>query len=159
MSILVFANLVMHHLIFCRVLPYMASIDDPTANSPRAWNRRLLFTMNYTSGLHSQSVQSSIGIARIRNLRRGSDRDAEHKAVSESSEVMTKLTANSCIALCSSKNAVSNSSALQSNPFRRRDARQQPRSFAPGNQWLKSSLNSNSFAETVSEDFPLLQTQ
>jgi hypothetical protein len=72
---------------------------------------------------------------------------------------MTKLTANSCIALCSSKNAVSNSSALQSNPFRRRDARQQPRSFAPGNQWLKSSLNSNSFAETVSEDFPLLQTQ
>ena len=32
--------------------------------SPRVWNRRL-FTMNYTSGLHSQSVQSSIGIARM----------------------------------------------------------------------------------------------
>jgi len=33
----------------------MASIDDPTANSPRVWNRRS-FTKNYTSGLHSQSV-------------------------------------------------------------------------------------------------------
>ena len=158
MSILVFANLVRRHLIFCRVLPYMASIDDPAANSPRVWNRRS-FTTNYTSGLHSQSVQSSIGIARIGTFVAVVIETLEHKAVSESSEVMTKLTANSCIALCSSKNAVSNSSALQSNPSRRRDARQQSRSFAPGNQWLKSSLNSNSFAETVSDDFPVLHTQ
>jgi len=42
----------------------MASIDDPTANSPRVWNGRS-FTTSYMSGLHSQSVQSSIGIARI----------------------------------------------------------------------------------------------
>jgi hypothetical protein len=35
----------------------------------------------------------------------------EHKAILESSEVMTKHTANSCIAFCSSKNAVRNSSA------------------------------------------------
>jgi len=35
----------------------------------------------------------------------------EHKAISESSEVMTKLTANSCIDLCGSTNAVSISSA------------------------------------------------
>jgi hypothetical protein len=41
----------------------------------------------------------------------------EHKAVSESSEVMTKLTANSRIALCSSKNAVSISSARTMNRF------------------------------------------
>ena len=158
MSIGAFTNLVRRHLIFCRVLPYMASIDDPAANSPRVWNRRS-FTTNYTSGLHSQSVQLSIGIARIGTFVAVVIETPEHKAVSESSEVMTKLTANSCIALCSSKNAVSNSSALQSNPSRRRDARQQSRSFAPGNQWLKSSLNSNSFAETVSDDFPVLHTQ
>jgi len=48
---------------------------------------------------------------------------------------------------------------VQSNPPGRRDARQQSRSFAAGNQWLKSSLNSNSFAETISDDFPVLQTQ
>jgi len=41
----------------------------------------------------------------------------EHKAISESSEVMTKLTANSRIALCSSKNAVSISSARTMNRF------------------------------------------
>ena len=88
----------------------MASIDDPTANSPRVWNRRS-FTTNYTSGLHSQSVQSSIGIARIGTFVAVVIETLEHKAISESSEVMTKLTANSCIALCSSKNAVSSSSA------------------------------------------------
>ena len=97
MSILVFANLVKHHLIFCRVLSYMASTDDPTANSPRVWNRRS-FTTNYTSGLHSQSVQSSIGIARIGTFVAVVIETLEHKAISESSEVMTKLTANSCIA-------------------------------------------------------------
>jgi len=88
----------------------MASIDDPTANSPRVWNRRS-FTTNYTSGLHSQSVQSSIGIARIGTFVAVVIETLEHKAISDSSEVMTKLTANSCIALCSSKNAVSSSSA------------------------------------------------
>ena len=41
----------------------------------------------------------------------------EHKAISESSEVMHKLTANSCIALCSSTNAVSISSARTTKRF------------------------------------------
>jgi hypothetical protein len=61
--------------------------------------------------LHSQSVQSSIAIARIGTFVAVVIETPEHKAISESSEVMTKLIANSCIALCSSKNAVSNSSA------------------------------------------------
>jgi hypothetical protein len=88
----------------------MASIDDPTANSPRVWNRRS-FTTNYTSGLHSQSVQSSIGIARIGTFVAIVIETLEHKAISESSEVMHKLTVNSCIALSNSTNAVSFSSA------------------------------------------------
>jgi hypothetical protein len=42
----------------------------------------------------------------------------EHKAISESREVLLrKLTANSCIALCSSTNAVSFSSARTTNRF------------------------------------------
>ena len=56
-----------------------------------------------------QSVQSSIGIARIGTFVAVVTETLEHKSISESSEVMTKLTANSCIALCSSKNAVSSS--------------------------------------------------
>ena len=94
----------------------MASIDDPTANSPRVWNRRS-FTTNYTSGLHSQSVQSSIGIARIGTFVAVVIERLEHKAISESSEVMTKLTANSCIALCISKNAFNISSARTMKRF------------------------------------------
>ena len=158
MSILVFANLVRRHLIFCRVLPYMASIDDPAANSPRVWNR-CSFTTNYTADCIRNPFNHPLELLGFGTFVAVVIETLEHKAVSESSEVMTKLTANSCIALCSSKNAVSNSSALQSNPSRRRDARQQSRSFVPGNQWLRFSLNSNSFAETVSDDFPLLHTQ
>ena len=41
----------------------------------------------------------------------------EHKAISESSEVITKLTANSCIALCSSTNAFNISSARTMKRF------------------------------------------
>jgi hypothetical protein len=87
----------------------MASIDDPTANSPRVWNRRSL-TTNYTSGLHSQSVQSSIGIARIGTFVAVVIETLEHKPISDSSEVITKLTANACIALCSSTKAFNISS-------------------------------------------------
>src|SRR5262245_15858223 len=75
-----------------------AVINNASANSSRVWNRRS-FTTNYTSGLHSQSVQSSIGIARIGTLAAVVIDTLEHKAISESSEVMTKLTANACIAL------------------------------------------------------------
>jgi hypothetical protein len=57
------------------------------------------------------AIRSSIGIARIGTFGAVVIETPEHKAVSESSEVMTKLTANSCIVLCSSKKAVSNSSA------------------------------------------------
>jgi len=77
----------------------------------RECGNRRSFTTNYTSGLHSQSVQSSIGIARIGTFVAVVIETPEHKAVSENSEVISRLTANSCIALCSSKNAVSNSSA------------------------------------------------
>jgi hypothetical protein len=53
----------------------------------------------------------------------------EHKAISESSEVTTKLTGNLCIALSSSPNAVSFSSARTTKAFRSH-ARLQFRLFA-----------------------------
>jgi hypothetical protein len=56
----------------------------------------------------------------------------EDQTVSESSEVTTKLTANSCITLCSFKKRSQQVIGLQSNPSCRRDARQQSRSSAPG---------------------------
>jgi len=64
-----------------------------------------------------QSVQSSIGIARIGTFVAVVTETLEHKSISESSEVMTKLTANSCIALCISKNAFNISSARTMKRF------------------------------------------
>ena len=99
----------------------MASIDDPTANSPRVWNRRS-FTTNYASGLHSQSVQSSIGIARIGAFVAVVIETLEHKAVSESNEVTTKLTANSSIALLQFQRRSQQFIGVQRNPSRPRCA-------------------------------------
>jgi hypothetical protein len=43
----------------------------------------------------------------------------------------------------------------QRNAFRRRDVRQQSRSFARWDQWLRPSPNSNRLAEMIGDDFPV----
>jgi hypothetical protein len=83
----------------------MASIDDPTANWPRVLESPLIY--NELQERIAFAIRSSIGIARIGTFVEVVIETLEHKAISESSEVMTKLTANLCIALSSSPNAVS----------------------------------------------------
>ena len=150
MSIWTFTNLVRRHLMFfvgyCLTWP-VSTIRPPTR---REFGNRRPFTTNYTSALHSQSVQSSIGIARIGTFVAVVIETPEHRAVSGSSEVMTKLIANSCIAVAGPKRS-QQFIGVESNPSRHRDVRQQSRSFAPRNPKLTRSHNSIRFSEIVSD--------
>src|SRR5262249_25235416 len=101
----------------------MASIDDPTTNSPRVWKSPLIYDELYER--IAFAIRSSIGIVWSGTFVEVVIETLEHKAISESSEVMTKLTANLCIALSSSPNAVSLCTAK-----RFRDAHQRSRLFA-----------------------------
>jgi len=47
----------------------------------------------------------------------------------------------------------------QRTAFRRRDARQQSRLFAPENQWLRRAQAPTSFLEIVSDDLPVIHAQ
>ena len=75
----------------------MASIDDPAANSPQVWNRRS-FTTNYTADCIRNPFNHPLELLGFGTFVAVVIETLEHKAISESSEVMTKLTANSCIA-------------------------------------------------------------